>query len=266
MCSGVQLQQLQSRGFAILPGRVPQKVVVDAKNACIERLEGLLTKVSAVGCDPLEQQYSFASICHRQKLRWDFRCLESNRQWQRLCEEALLLITPTIAPDASSQVRLVMSGCVTSRPGAVAQTFHADGNADGLFTCFVPLVDVAADADGTQFWPGSHLNAHAPTLAPTLDCDDARLEEMESPAVPAGGLLVFDYRVIHRGLASVGRERPMAYLVVARDDVAAGSLVEDTINFPDIDIADARAEDIAAFPRWQSEGPVRGRTAATIGR
>ena len=111
----------------------------------------------------------------------------------------------------------------------------------------MPLVDIAEDSDGTQFWPGSHEDDHGPTLAPTLAWDDARMAEMAAPGCAAGGVLAFDYRVIHRGLPNAGRDRPVAYLVVAPEDDAG---LEDALNFPDLRVADARPADVAAFPRW----------------
>ena len=84
-------------------------------------------------------------------------------------------------------------------------------------------------------------------LAPTLAWDGARMAEMAAPGCAAGGVLAFDYRVIHRGLPNAGRDRPVAYLVVAPEDDAG---LEDALNFPDLRVADARPADVAAFPRW----------------
>ena len=57
-------------------------------------------------------------------------------------------------------------------------------------------------------------------------------------------MLAFDYRVIHRGLPNAGRDRPVAYFVVAPEDDAG---LEDALN-PDLRVADARPADVAAFP------------------
>ena len=244
--------RLQEQGFATLPDTVDKELVRHARQACMQELDRQLAEVAAAGCDVLGQQYSFATICHRQQLRWDLR-LPDTPEWQRLCAQALQRVEAAISPDAP--LRVVMTGCVVSKPGAGSQSWHADGNADGLFTCFVPLVDIASDADGTQFWPGSHEDAHAPALAPTLQWDEERMEEVVAPACPAGGILVFDYRVIHRGLPNAGRDRPVAYLVVAAADDGAA---EDAINFPPLQIAEARPADLAAFPRFDEDGTGEG--------
>jgi len=237
-------QQLRDRGFVKLSARIDESLVQDAARSCMVHLESLLDDVAQSGCDVIEQQYSFSTICHRQRLRWDLKGLHDLPSWQMLCANAVQIVEAELATVA--RVKVLMSGFVVSRPGAEEQRFHADGNEDGLFTCFIPLVDIDEDADGTQFWPGSHVDAHAPTLAPSLEYDDTRMEHMVAPRCPSGGVLLFDYRIIHRGLANAGRDRPVAYLVLT----AADSGVSDTINFPRLSIADTRPSDVAGFPRW----------------
>ena len=234
-------RELHERGFTTLPGRVDAHLVEHMRHASVAELEQQLVEVGAAGCDVLEQQYSFNSICHRQRLRWDVR-LSDTPEWHQFRADALRLVEAGL----EQPLRVLMSGVVVSRSGADGQRFHADGNSE-LLTCFVPLVDIAADSDGTQFWPGSHEDDHGPTLAPTLAWDDARMAEMAAPGCAAGGVLAFDYRVIHRGLPNAGRDRPVAYLVVAPEDDAG---LEDALNFPGRRVADARPADVAAFPRW----------------
>ena len=110
---------------------------------------------------------------------------------------------------------------------------------------------LAPDDDGTQFWPRSHRDEAAPDRASTLAADAEAMSAMVSPGCPAGGMLSFDYRVVHRGLANERRERAVAYFVVA---LAAG--VEDSHNFPDVGVRDATPEHAAAMPFWDAEGRV----------
>lgn len=75
---------------------------------------------------------------------------------------------------------------------------------------------------------------------------------MEAPAVPAGGVLVFDYRTVHRGLPSAGRDRPVAYLVAAVQRPGAGRRGPvDDFNFPPLRLADASARQVRGMPRWE---------------
>jgi len=150
-------------------------------------------------------------------------------------------------------------GAVVSRPGARAQRFHADADDEHfraaavcprtrLYNVFAPLVDIAAESDGTQFWPGSHLEGTrvrdfraAVERAVALDGRVGHLEDeigsshleddelvmaaMEAPACPAGGLYIFDYRTLHRGLPNAGRERAVAYAILST------GWASDTTNF-----------------------------------
>ena len=86
----------------------------------------------------------------------------------------------------------------------------------------MPLVDVEPEADGTQYWPKSHLDPRAPDLALELKEGDAAMEEMVSPGCAAGGLICFDYTCVHRGRANGDRERPVAYIVVATSPLVRG--------------------------------------------
>ena len=121
---------------------------------------------------------------------------ETDDAWSELCEQTLALAAPVVeAAAGGNAARLCMSGVVTSRPGAALQDWHDDGAA-GLYTVFVPLVDVDANADGTEFIglvadAGARRGARR-TAPPST----------EAPAALAGQPLVFDYRVLHRRLAN----------------------------------------------------------------
>lgn len=69
---------------------------------------------------------------------------------------------------------------------------------------FVPLVALTRDNGPTEFVPRSHSSWEAaqPSVVPTL---------------AAGGYLVFDYRLRHRGLGNrSGEARPLLYLTYAK--------------------------------------------------
>lgn len=79
---------------------------------------------------------------------------------------------------------------------------------------------------------------------PFCACSEAA--EAEAPACRAGGVIIFDYRLIHGGLPSRGgRERPVAYAVVA-----TGGATDDSGNFPDARIRDATRAAVSALPFW----------------
>lgn len=206
----------------------------------------------------MNNRYLFSDICHRQRARWDIKMPDSPA-WKEICSTAVELATPVLQSFSSSKrLRFITSGVVVSHPGAEEQVFHADGGA-GLFNIFVPLVDIEASSDGTQFLPGSQVRP-APSAedALALSLDSRSIAQMIAPACDAGGLLLFDYRVTHRGLpngraikftqgkkkrkngfvskVSKGRERAIAYIVVATDETANDS------NFPSNSVFDANPE------------------------
>ncbi|UYN94356.1 MAG: phytanoyl-CoA dioxygenase family protein [Enhydrobacter sp.] len=108
-------------------------------------------------------------------------------------------------------------GAVVSLPGAAAQHVHRDSPL--LFdaaiapllpchalTLALPLVDMDETRGTTALWPGSHRwKARAEGPAP------------ETPRVPAGACLLWDYRLFHGGTPNRSAEpRPMLYATYAR--------------------------------------------------
>ena len=116
---------------------------------------------------------------------------------------------------------------------APEQHFHADGRERGIVNVFVPLVDVPASMGPTHFRRGSHAWDHD---SPYLTREQRRAQEGAEDVVPElrrGSVLMYDYRVFHRGGANLtGKRRPVAYVMYARDGT------EDTWNFPDESVWD----------------------------
>ena len=84
-------------------------------------------------------------------------------------------------------------GCVLSFPGAPCQCWHPDSESQvGLVNCFVPLVYLS--------------EANGPT-ALRLGSQDGRTSCLPpvQPLIASGSLLLFDWRVWHRGCAKCSR-------------------------------------------------------------
>mgnify|MGYP006153263627 CR=1 FL=1 len=257
---------LSRRGYVVVTEPVINAELVDDCAAlCHTTLERLLADVETAGCDPNEQMYRFCNICHRQKNRWDMLIpRESSTSWASLVDATMAAATPIIRAaqgPAFKDVAPLMCGAVVSRPGARVQRFHVDAahahfeaaQADPshrMYNVFVPLVDIAEDGDGTMFWPAPVLGESSRALAKhIMDAPDSTLHAstLHAPATPAGGLIIFDYRTIHRGLANMevgGRERPVAYVACATG--GAG----DVHNFPQTAIGDISLERAQALPFW----------------
>ena len=327
---GRHAASLRDRGFTVLPAPIIDTALIARLSATTTaRLDSLLDRVEAKGCDPLEQQYLFREICARQSMRWDLhvdvvrRGASGRRKRRTPAEEAYAelsraLLSSAVEPivealqgAAYEGVRPTACGAIVSRRGAAGQRPHADANlphyaeaernpAHRLFNCFVPLVDIAAgggdeQSDGTQFWPASHLTADAAhrawerALGPealleaeeTLEEEEEQEEqkqeeqeeqeqvkqqqrqlrqlrqleeraggapaletEAETPACCAGGVIIFDFRIIHGGLPSLGRERAVAYVICSTGGA------RDETNFPPERIADLTEADADALPWW----------------
>ena len=57
-------------------------------------------------------------------------------------------------------------------------------------------------------------------------------------------MIAFDYRVLHRGLPSIGRDRPVAYVVISTGGAWDGA------NFPQQSIYDASPLYVDHTPYW----------------
>lgn len=114
--------------------------------------------------------------------------------------------------EAPAEVEAV--GCVLSLPGAPCQAWHPDSEHQvGLVNAFVPLVNLTEANGPTSLELGSHLRGQRSCWPPTV-----------SPLLAAGEVLLFDWRVWHRGSANLSdEERPVAYITYAAAGVEGAS-------------------------------------------
>jgi len=111
-----------------------------------------------------------------------------------------------------------IAGCVVSLPRALTQSWHSDGAEAGLFNVFVPLLSLTRANGPTELRPGTHLHQGLAR---------GHVAPREAPLLRAGEMLLFDYRVRHRGLANDSEEpRPVAYVTYAIGEAKDA-------NFPD---------------------------------
>ena len=67
--------ELRDRGFTVVPDCVvhDSALLHAASEACKEMLSANLNDVHNLGVEPVEQGWSFSEICHRSRLRYDYR-------------------------------------------------------------------------------------------------------------------------------------------------------------------------------------------------
>lgn len=214
-------------------------------------LASMISRVDKCGINH-DHPFSFAEICHRAPRRYDVHLGAglSESEFSMLVNS---LVRPVLAllgvddgsPADSAPARIVRDGLVTSLPGASAQPFHADGQDGRLFNAFLPLV--AVRTQGTEFWLGSHADELAAQrlkrqgsgeyIGETILEDGDIAPRICSPILcRAEGIVLFDYRVIHRGRAHGAHEagiRPVFYRVYATHGAE-----EDSHNWPKKSLVD----------------------------
>jgi len=236
--------ELRDFGFTVIPDAgIDAALVEECRAACSAEHACLCGRVEELGLDAVEDNYAFAEIDTRHRLRWSFR--PEDRRLRRLVDGAVPVASVVIAhlhklpsnPNDASRSSWITSwmqrllpsrpavsyeGAILSSPGAKSQRFHADAGAlhlqlsaqfsrHRLFNLFIPLIDLDEGGGGTMMWPGSHLwrtraDAYYAALerSGSLEADERAMSEMAVPACPAGGLLLFDSRLLHRGMPNEG--------------------------------------------------------------
>jgi hypothetical protein len=139
------------------------------------------------------------------------------------------------AAESSTSVKLCHLSLLVATPGSVDQGWHADGGHLSVlehlpchcFNIFIPLEDIPLEMGPTEFRPGGHYLTR--NLAPMMLAARCR-KTLRSPVWPPlklGDVLLFDYRVLHRGRANnTLRNRHVLVLTFCEQ------WFEDILNFP----------------------------------
>lgn len=158
------------------------------------------------------------------------------------------LVLPLLCKSSWEEVNVTNLSIVVSTPGATTQGWHADGGHLSLgehlpchcFNIFIPLCDMPSMEWGpTELRPGSHY--YTRNLAPMLLGAACRkeLRPTVAPLLQQGDVLMFDYRVLHRGLANATKEHHRAVLVLTVSE----KWFDDRLNFPKRSLYDKTKEE-----------------------
>lgn len=193
-------------------------------------------------------KHGFREIVMRSPGRYELSLLHENDERIPMIEE----IKQRLAPIACSifqvdqwepAIKICNLSLVISTPGSPAQSWHADGGHIDLhqhlqchcMNVFIPLSDITYEMGPTEIRPRTHF--YTRNLAPMMLVAKAR-KELRNPVTPilqTGDILVFDYRVLHRGLANTSnRDRIMLVITLSK------SWFNDTLNFPSRSFRDTR--------------------------
>ena len=111
---------------------------------------------------------------------------------------------------------------IVSTAKATAQGWHSDGDhyrVDQHMPChvlnvFIPLVDISEAKGPTEFFPSSHYRTRADG-AVRVRSDE--LNPSVAPLLDTGDILLFDYRLIHRGKPNLSNSsRPVLVLTLSQ--------------------------------------------------
>ena len=232
-------------GLCILAGALPTDLIQRCRERALVCLQECIERARALGKNGIQIgiDHGYAEIVQRAEGRFDMLHgldsapfndprIDSDPPWMPIVRALL---------DDEDLYRLY-HGILVTQPRGIEQVWHADG--EHLFpgrepqlpvhclNVFVPLVDLSRHNGGTELCPGSHrLTCHLPRIFQQDPDLLSRIDYRGEPIVPllkAGTVLLFDYRLAHRGLENKGdTHRPILY------QTFAAPWFQDVRNFPD---------------------------------
>jgi hypothetical protein len=182
-------------------------------------------------------KHGFREIVMRSPGRYEISLLYSAApDYLESLKQSLFPIVPgLLEADGWDDVSICNLSLVISTPGSSEQGWHADGGHVNLqkhlpchvLNVFVPLHDLTLEMGPTELRPGTHY--HTRNQAPMMLAAKCR-KTLRQPVVPMLAIqdvLIFDYRILHRGLANnSSQNRSFLVLTVAKP------WFKDILNFP----------------------------------
>lgn len=127
-------------------------------------------------------------------------------------------------------------------------------------TVGTPLIPITALTGNTRFWPGTHIT--------TIKYDDPNLGQGVDFTCDIGSCILFDYRVLHAGVANRSNQiRPLLYNVYSRD------WFRDSVNYTEHPPLNITAEQLMQIPErfqrlfsWAVKSPIKSADTPKLGR
>ncbi len=243
-----QVQRLESDGFLLLPPVLDAETVATLLAVSRERLQAMR---SALGTKDIGigSAAGYDEIVQRSPGRWDvpikpqeFGVVDQDLPWWGL-------ISAILGEDAEH----LFSGVVSSDPGSPAQYWHTDSPHDAkehlpahAINVMVALHDIPLAMGPTECARGSHflsnhlsnpslvlnelIYQHVGTTPEILVGDtETEIPEACAQAMVAGSCLIFDDRLLHRGLGNQSdNTRHVAYFSYRKKGYTANTHFEAT--------------------------------------
>jgi cysteine desulfurase family protein (TIGR01976 family) len=221
----------------MMEGLLPEKWVDESAAMCDSLFDDCMSRVGdmEIGMDG-----GYAEIVQRAKGRYDMtygmdelaHIHTAKKLWEPIIKEILV-----------DDYHQLFTGLLMTEPGASEQLWHADGshlfpdsqiyNPAHCVNVFVPLCDITTTNGPTEFCLGTQRATNSVDQDGIVWQDEGHKDAIGFSDEPTlltyerGTALIFDYRVLHRGLNHAGLERrPMLYFTYAR------TWFSDNLNFP----------------------------------
>mmetsp|Transcript_3796 Transcript_3796/g.10090 ORF Transcript_3796/g.10090 Transcript_3796/m.10090 type:complete len:216 (-) Transcript_3796:29-676(-) len=136
----------------------------------------------------------------------------------------------------TKSLKLCHLSLLVATPDCADQSWHCDGGHVDItqhlpchvLNVFIPLQDVPTAMGPTEFRPGGHyLSRKLKTMMLAAACRKT-LRPPVCPEMDLGDVVIFDYRVLHRGRANHHVSKDRNYLVLTYSQ----PWFEDILNFP----------------------------------
>lgn len=229
-------QEFHTTGFCILDNVLDTISLETFRDKAMANFNEVLSMVSlGIGI-----KHGYKEIVQRHERRYEmpYKMIEIGALEYSKLPLIKELVTNILGPDH----HVVNVSLVVSDAGAGDQSWHSDGPHVSIgeylpchcMNIFIPLVDVDLENGPTSFRPGSQyltIDLQKKFLAAFLK---KTLKPIATPVLKMGSILLFDYRILHRGTANKTElPRPILVLTFGK------SWYKDNLNFPTNSVFDA---------------------------
>ena len=191
---------------------------IDTKSACLTSVE-----------EEEENCFRYQEVASRCLGRLDVRRGANNYPFNQAGVIDNPKIMNVVKDLLGDDARLVYCGLIFSMPNSADQPWHQDGSplfpqSIGIdfpvyaLNVFIPMHDIIEDVGPPEFFPGSHMSKRATEINQDVEKAAKCPNAVIGPNLKRGQVLIYDYRVCHRGTSnlSTSQMKSMLYLMYAR--------------------------------------------------
>jgi len=240
-----KVAEFHERGYCSLEGALDVELIDKLREETLRNFDDCLSIIEQRELEfGVGIKHGFKEIVQRHEARFEmtYRMDELDRSFIEGKDSATRRLVEGILGE---DCQIVNMSAVVSLPGAKAQAWHSDGPHMSsiehlpahVLNVFIPLIPMTRAHGATEFRPKSHVMTRDLTTLFLAAAVKKRLEPLDAPLVGPGSAVLFDYRVLHRGLANTsGERRPILVYTFAKP------WYSDVLNFPKYSIDDEKID------------------------